>query len=126
MRKGSAVLSSCLMPASGNEHYALAYSDDLARDHREEEGGVWLEARVRKFGSSSRAATTWITWIKFLGKWGIRTALSACYEALAQHGSLPELRGRPQESKHAAHFKGQETISPTADERILQGARCSC
>lgn len=85
-------IASC--QATGNEHYALAYSDALARNHREEEGFAWLESRVRKFGTSSRAVGTWITWIRSLEEWGHPDrALSACSEALAQHGSLPELLG---------------------------------
>jgi tetratricopeptide (TPR) repeat protein len=85
-------IASC--QATGNEHYALAYGDALARNHREEEGFSWLESRVRKFGSSSRAAGTWITWIRFLEEWGHPDrALSACTEALAQHVSVPELLG---------------------------------
>lgn len=80
--------------APGNEHHALAYGEALARNHREQEGSFWLESRVRKFGSSSRAAGTWITWIRSLEEWGHPDrALSACTKALAQHGCLPELLG---------------------------------
>jgi tetratricopeptide (TPR) repeat protein len=85
-------IASC--QATGNEHYALAYGDALARNHREEEGFSWLESRVRKFGSSSRAVGTWINWIRSLEEWGHPDrALAACTEALAQHGSVPELLG---------------------------------
>ena len=85
-------IASC--QATGNEHYALAYGDALARNHREEEGFSWLESRVRKFGSSSRAVGTWISWIRSLEQWGHPDrALSACTESLAQHGRVPELLG---------------------------------
>jgi len=85
-------IASC--QATGNEHYALAYCDALIRIHREDEGFSWLESRVRKFGSSPRAAGTWITWIRSLEQWGRPDrALSVCTEALAQHGSLPQLLG---------------------------------
>ncbi len=85
-------IASC--QATGNEHYALAYCDALIRNHQEDEGFSWLESRVRKFGSSSRAAGTWITWIRSLEEWGRPDrALSVCTEALAQHGSLPQLLG---------------------------------
>ena len=85
-------IASC--QATSNEHYALAYSGALARNHREEESFSWLESRVRKFGSSSRAVGTWINWIRSLEEWGHPDrALSACTEALAQHGSVPELLG---------------------------------
>ena len=85
-------IASC--QASVNEHYAYTYGDALARNHREQEGFCWLESRVRKFGSSRRAVGTWITWIRSLEGWGHPDrALSACTEALAQHGSLPELLG---------------------------------
>jgi tetratricopeptide (TPR) repeat protein len=85
-------IASC--QATGNEHYAIAYGDALARSHREEEGFSWLESRVRKFGSLPRAAGTWISWIRTLEEWGHpERALSACTAALAQHGSLPELLG---------------------------------
>jgi len=85
-------LASC--QATVNEHYALAYCDALARNHQEESGFSWLEKRVRKFANSSRAATTWITWIRALESWGHPDrALSACTEALTEHGTLPELLG---------------------------------
>jgi tetratricopeptide (TPR) repeat protein len=85
-------LASC--QAAANEHYAVAYADALARNHREGEGFAWLESRVRKFGNSSRAAGTWISWIRSLERWGYPDrALSACTEALAQPGSSPELLG---------------------------------
>jgi cellulose synthase operon protein C len=85
-------MASC--QATGNEHYALAYCDALIRNHREDEGFSWLESRVRKFGSSFRAAGTWITWIRTLEEWGRPDrALAVCSEALAQHGSLPQLLG---------------------------------
>jgi tetratricopeptide (TPR) repeat protein len=83
-------LASC--QATGNEHYAIAYADALARNHRDEEGFSWLESRVRKFGQSPRAAGTWITWIRSLEGWGHPDrAVSACSEGLTQHGNLPEL-----------------------------------
>lgn len=85
-------IASC--QATSNEHYALAYGGALARNHREEESFSWLESRVRKFGGSSRAVGTWINWIRSLEEWGHPDrALSACTEALAHHGSVPELLG---------------------------------
>jgi tetratricopeptide (TPR) repeat protein len=85
-------ISSC--QAVGNEHYAVAYADALARNHREEEGFSWLESRVRKFGSSAHAVGTWISWIRSLEQWGHPDrAFSTCTEALTRHGSLPELLG---------------------------------
>jgi len=85
-------IASC--QAAGNEHYAYAYSDALARNQREQEGFSWLQSRVRKFGTSSRAVGTWITWIRSLEGWGHPdSALSACTEALSQHGSVPQLLG---------------------------------
>ncbi len=85
-------LASC--QAAGNEHYALAYADALARNRQEETGFSWLECRVRKFHTSSRAVATWITWIRCLESWGHPDrALAACTEALAQPGALPELLG---------------------------------
>ena len=83
-------IASCL--ASGNEHYAFAYGNALARNHREQEGFCWLESRVRKFGNSRPAVGTWITWISSLEAWGHPdNALSACTEAVAQHNDVPEL-----------------------------------
>jgi tetratricopeptide (TPR) repeat protein len=83
-------LASC--QAVGNEHYALAYSDALCAVHREDDGFAWLEQRVRRFGTVSRAAGTWIAWISALEEWGHpERALSACAEALRQHTTSAEL-----------------------------------
>ena len=80
--------------ASNHEHYARTYADALAQSHREEEGFSWLEARVRRFGRSPRAAGTWITWISALEEWGHPArALAASTDALAQYGRLPEFLG---------------------------------
>jgi tetratricopeptide (TPR) repeat protein len=80
--------------ALANEHYALAYANTLAQSHREEDGFAWLESRVRKFGKSSRAARTWITWISTFEAWGQpERALSAAAEALGEHGNSPEFLG---------------------------------
>jgi tetratricopeptide (TPR) repeat protein len=80
--------------ASDNEHYAFAYCDALARNHRQEEGFSWLENRVRKFSNTQRAAGTWVTWIRALEGWGQPDqALSVCSEALACQGAVPELLG---------------------------------
>jgi len=85
-------LASC--QASDNEHYALAYCDALAQKHRQKEGFAWLESRVRKFVNTQRGAGTWVTWIGALEAWGQPDrALSACREALAHHGAMPELLG---------------------------------
>jgi len=83
-------LASCL--ATSDEHYARAYADALADEKREEEGFRWLEARVRRFGGSSHAVATWISWIGELEERGFpERALASCNEALAQHGDSPEL-----------------------------------
>jgi tetratricopeptide (TPR) repeat protein len=85
-------LASC--QASDNEHYAFAYCDALARNHRQEEGFSWLESRVRKFITTQRATGTWVTWIRALVAWGQPDrALSACSEALVHQGATPELLG---------------------------------
>jgi len=85
-------LASC--QASDNEHYAFAYCDALARNHRQKEGFSWLESRVRKFINTPRAVGTWVTWIRALEAWGQPDrALSTCSEALAHQGTKPELLG---------------------------------
>jgi predicted Zn-dependent protease len=83
-------IASCL--ANSDEHYARAYADGLADEKREAEGFRWLEGRVRRFGSSSHAVATWISWISALEDRGYpERALAACNEALTQHGDSPEL-----------------------------------
>lgn len=83
-------LASCL--ATSDEHYARAYADALADEKREEEGFRWLEARVRRFGGSSHAVATWISWISELEDRGYpERALATCNEALGQHCDSPEL-----------------------------------
>lgn len=83
-------IASCQAPE--NEHYALAYANTLGRNHQEEEGFSYLESRVRKFALSTRAAGTWISWIRCLENWGQPDrALAACTEALKTLGSYPEL-----------------------------------
>jgi predicted Zn-dependent protease len=85
-------LASCL--ASDNEHYAFAYCDALARNHSQKEGFSWLESRVRRFINTQRAAGTWVTWIRALEIWGQPDrALSACSDALAHQGAMPEVVG---------------------------------
>lgn len=85
-------LASC--QAFDNEHYAFAYCDALARNHRQNEGFSWLETRVRKFSNTQRAAGTWVTWIRALEAWGQPDqALSVCSEALACQGTVPEVLG---------------------------------
>jgi cellulose synthase operon protein C len=80
--------------AGSNEHYARAYCDALANVARQEEGLEWLEKRVQRFGGSSRAIATWITWIDALENWGHpERALAACEESLKSHGGSPELLG---------------------------------
>ncbi len=82
----------CLV--ENNEHYASAFCDALARVGREEEGLSWLESRVRKFGSSTRAVETWVTWINALEQAGRpERALAASSEALTLHPNSPELLG---------------------------------
>jgi tetratricopeptide (TPR) repeat protein len=85
-------LGSCL--AEANEHYASAYAEALGICGRVEEGLSWLSNRVRTFGASSRATSTWITWISALETWGRpEGALAASNEALQIHGSAPDLLG---------------------------------
>ncbi len=83
-------LSSCLAPS--DEHYARAYADVLGMEKRDEEGFAWLQSRVRRFGDSPHAVSTWISWINALEDRGFpERALAACNEALARHGGSPEL-----------------------------------
>jgi len=80
--------------ADSNEHYARAYCDALANVARQEEGLAWLEKRVHRFGGSSRAIATWITWISALENRGHpERALAACEVSLKSHGNSPELLG---------------------------------
>jgi tetratricopeptide (TPR) repeat protein len=80
--------------AESSEHYARAYCDALANVARQEEGLEWLEKRVQRFGGSSRAIATWITWINALENWGHpERALAACEQSLKNHGDSPELLG---------------------------------
>ncbi len=82
----------CLV--ENNEHYASAFCDALARVGREKEGLNWLESRVRKFGSSTSAVETWVTWINTLEQAGCpERALAASTEALSLHPNSPELLG---------------------------------
>jgi predicted Zn-dependent protease len=75
-----------------NEHYALAYCNALGRIGREEEGLEWLSQRVRRFGVSSHAVVTWVTWITALEQWGRpERALAAAGESLARHSDSAEL-----------------------------------
>lgn len=84
--------ATCL--ADNNEHYASALSDALAEAGREEEGLNWLESRVRRFGSSTRAVETWVTWINALEQAGRpERALAASAEASALHPNSPQLLG---------------------------------
>jgi tetratricopeptide (TPR) repeat protein len=83
-------IAACLAPS--NEHYARAYCDALCNAARKEEGLRWLEDRVRSFCVSTRATTTWITWISALEAWGHpERALAATEESLGSHGNSPEL-----------------------------------
>ena len=78
--------------AASSEHYARAYCDALANVGRQEEGLEWLEKRVQRFGGSSRAIATWITWINTLEDRGHpERALAACAESLKNHRDSPEL-----------------------------------
>ena len=80
--------------ATSSEHYARAYCDALANVARQEEGLEWLEKRVQRFGGSTRAIATWITWISALEDRGHpERALAACQEARKNHGDSPELLG---------------------------------
>jgi cellulose synthase operon protein C len=80
--------------AGSSEHYARAYCDALGNVAQKEEGLDWLEKRVQRFGGSSRAIATWITWIGALEDWGHpERALAACKESLKNHGDSPELLG---------------------------------
>jgi cellulose synthase operon protein C len=80
--------------AASSEHYARAYCDALANVGRQEEGLQWLEKRVQRFGGSSRAIATWITWISALEDRGHpERALAACEESLKNHRESPELLG---------------------------------
>jgi predicted Zn-dependent protease len=75
-----------------NEHYAQSYCNALGRVGRDEDGLEWLAQRVRRFGSSSHAVTTWVTWINALERWGRpERALAAAQESLHQHGHSAEL-----------------------------------
>ena len=83
-------LASCL--ATSDEHYARAYADGLADEKREEEAFRWLEGRARRFGSSSHAVATWISWISALEDRGYpQRALAGCNDVLGQHGDSTEL-----------------------------------
>src|SRR6266700_183599 len=78
--------------ADTNEHYARAYCNVLGHAGREEEGLEWLAQRVRRFGSSSHAAATWVTWISCLEAWGRpERALAAAQESLAHYSTSAEL-----------------------------------
>jgi predicted Zn-dependent protease len=78
--------------ADTNEHYADAYCNALGRVDREEEGLEWLAKRVRRFGSSSYAIPTWVTWISALEHWGHpERALAAAQQSLDQHSDSSEL-----------------------------------
>jgi len=75
-----------------NEHYAQAYCDALGRHGREEDGLEWLAERVRRFGASSHAVATWVTWITALEQWGRpERALATAQEALTIHSNSAEL-----------------------------------
>ncbi len=85
-------IGSCL--ALSNDHYAIAYADALAKNHREEEGFSWLESRVQHFGSTLSTATPWICWIKCLEDWGHPDrALAVCKDALARQSESAQLLG---------------------------------
>ncbi|HSC45912.1 MAG TPA: tetratricopeptide repeat protein [Candidatus Acidoferrum sp.] len=80
--------------ATSNEHYARAYCDALGNTGKQEEGLQWLERRVQRFGGSSLATATWITWINALEEWGHpQEAINASESALEKHGDSPELLG---------------------------------
>jgi len=77
-------IAACL--ADSWEHYARAYCDALGNCGRIEDGLRWLEERVRRFGSSSRAVSTWTTWIGALEQWGRpQEALRATEESLNRY-----------------------------------------
>lgn len=77
-------ISACL--ADSSEHYARAYCDALGNCGRVEEGLKWLEERVRRFGGSSRAVSTWTNWIGALEQWGRPgEAIAAAEESLKSH-----------------------------------------
>ena len=74
------------------EHYARAYCDALGNCGRVKEGFEWLEERVRRFGSSRRAVSTWTTWIGALEQWGHpQQALRATEESLERYPDSAEL-----------------------------------
>jgi len=78
--------------AASNEHYARAYCDALGNTGKQEQGLEWLERRVQRFGGSSLATATWITWINALEDWGHpQEAMNASEDALTRHGDSPEL-----------------------------------
>ena len=83
-------IAACL--SESDEHYARAYADVLASERREEDALNFLESRARTSGTSSFAISTWITWINMLEDRGYpERALRACDDALALHGTSPEL-----------------------------------
>ncbi|MBA0088844.1 MAG: hypothetical protein HRJ53_27975, partial [Acidobacteria bacterium Pan2503] len=83
-------IAACL--ADSWEHYARAYCDALGNCGRSEEGLKWLEERVRRFGSSSRAVSPWTTWIGALEQWGRpQEALRATEESLDRYPDSAEL-----------------------------------
>ncbi len=74
-----------------DEHYARAYCDALRDVGQESEGLEWLEKRVRKLGSSPRAAGPWITWIDALEECGYpERALQVHRDASGRHAESPE------------------------------------
>ena len=78
--------------ADHNGHYARAYADVLAREHRMEEGLLWLERRARRLGNSAQGVSTWITWIAMLEDLGYpERALAALAAALERHASVTSL-----------------------------------
>ncbi len=78
--------------AEHNEHYARAYADVLAREHRVEQGLSWLERRARRLGGSAQGVSTWITWTDMLEDRGYpERALAALGEALERHPAVPSL-----------------------------------
>lgn len=80
--------------ATSNEHYARAYCDALGNTGRQEQGLEWLGRRVQRFGDSSLATATWITWINALEDWGHpQRALDASADALRKRGDSAELLG---------------------------------
>ena len=77
---------------TSNEHYAWAYCEALGITGHLQEGLHWLEQRVRSFGKSPTAVSTWTTWINALEAWGQpQRALQVSEESLVKHGESPEL-----------------------------------